>query len=73
MNKEIEAKFLKVDHDALRAQLTALGAHCEHPMRLMRRVIFHPKVDPENTYFRVRDEGGFWRARHPNIFGPREP
>lgn len=38
MNTEIEAKFLDVDHDAVRAKLTALGATCEQPMRLMRRL-----------------------------------
>ncbi|HEY5805905.1 MAG TPA: hypothetical protein VIS56_00785 [Candidatus Saccharimonadales bacterium] len=34
MKPEIEAKFLDVDHDALRAKLKEIGAECTDPMRL---------------------------------------
>jgi adenylate cyclase class 2 len=57
---EIEAKFLNVDFDDVRAKLTALGAICEQPMRLMRRVIIEPdfiKERGENALLRLRDEG----------------
>lgn len=66
MQQEIEAKFLRVDPDAIRAKLTALGAHCEQPMRLMRRAMFdHPdgrnqksiKLGKHSQKLRVRDEG----------------
>lgn len=56
MNKEIEAKFVSVSHDELREKLTQLGAECEQPMRLMRRVVYHGNND-KDAYFRVRDEG----------------
>jgi hypothetical protein len=40
MQQEIEAKFLNVDHDEVRAKLLAKHAVCVHPMRLMRRELF---------------------------------
>lgn len=61
MKPEIEAKFLNVDHKALRAKLTALGATCRQPERLMRRKNFDfpdQRLDKEkNGWVRVRDEG----------------
>ncbi len=58
MNTEIEAKFLDVDHDAVRAKLTALGATCEQPMRLMRRLTLeNPSMKAKGAFARVRDEG----------------
>jgi adenylate cyclase class 2 len=57
---EIEAKFLNVDFDEVRAKLTELGAVLEEPMRLMRRVIIEPdfiKERGENALLRLRDEG----------------
>lgn len=61
MQTEIEAKFLDVDHDEIRNKLKKLGAKLEHPMRLMRRVVFDK---PDGGFFkvngqrlRVRDEG----------------
>lgn len=60
MKTEIEAKFLNVDFDDVRARLTSVGAVCEQPMRLMRRVIIEPdfiKERGENSLLRLRDEG----------------
>lgn len=58
MKSEIEAKFLNVDHDDIRAKLKALGAICKQPMRLMRRVtIENPELVAKNAFVRVRDEG----------------
>src|SRR5690606_25320118 len=62
MDYEIEAKFLNVDFDDLRKKLKAKGAVCEHPMRLMRRVLFdhNDKRFRNNNHverLRVRDEG----------------
>jgi adenylate cyclase class 2 len=60
MKTEIEAKFLNVNFDEVRAKLTELGAVCEQPMRLMRRVIVEPdfiKERGENSLLRLRDEG----------------
>lgn len=62
MQTEIEAKFLNIDHDEIRAKLQELGATLEQPMRLMRRVMLdYPdgrfqKKDPYQR-LRVRDEG----------------
>lgn len=58
MQSEIEAKFLNIDHDEIRTKLKALGAICEQPMRLMRRVtIENPELIAKNAFVRVRDEG----------------
>ena len=60
MQAEIEVKFLGVDHDELRQQLTAIGAHCEQPMRLMRRKNYDfPdwRLKQKNGWARLRDEG----------------
>lgn len=61
MQTEIEAKFLKVDHDSLRLKLKEQGATCEQPMRLMRRKNYdYPdyRLDRTNRgWVRVRDEG----------------
>jgi adenylate cyclase class 2 len=58
MQSEIEAKFLNVQHDEIRAKLTELGATCVQPMRLMRRVtIENDRLVEKNAFVRVRDEG----------------
>ena len=58
LGTEIEAKFLNVDFDDIRTKLTSLGAKCEQPMRLMRRVIIEPpELEEKNAFIRVRDEG----------------
>ena len=58
MNSEIEAKFVNVDHDDVRMKLKLAGATCIHPMRLMRRSVFHNDLMvSKNAYTRVRDEG----------------
>lgn len=58
MDTEIEAKFLDIDHDDIRDKLELLGAECEQPMRLMRRVtIDTPEMKSKDAFLRVRDEG----------------
>lgn len=60
MQQEIEAKFLHVDHNAIRAKLKAAGATCEVPMRLMRRKMFdYPdrRFQTNHQRLRIRDEG----------------
>jgi adenylate cyclase class 2 len=61
MQLEIEAKFLKLDHDQVRHKLQELGAELRHPMRLMRRTLLdYPDKRLENDNWgrlRVRDEG----------------
>lgn len=58
MQSEIEAKFTNVDHEDIRARLAALGAFCEQPLRLMRRVVFHSAaMETKNGFLRIRDEG----------------
>jgi adenylate cyclase class 2 len=61
MKPEIEAKFLDIDHDAVRERLTALGAVCRQPMRLMKRRTYdfpdgRLRIE-RNGWARVRDEG----------------
>lgn len=61
MHTEIEAKFLDVDHDTIRAKLKEIGAVCEQPMRMMHRMTFDfpdQRLRTEkNGWARVRDEG----------------
>ncbi len=61
MQTEIEAKFLNIDHEAMRQKLQELGAHCEQPNRLMRRKTYDfpdKRLRKEhNGWARVRDEG----------------
>lgn len=58
MNTEIEVKFLHIDHDEIRTKLSNIGAVCEQPIRLMRRVTFDsPEMKARNGWIRVRDEG----------------
>lgn len=51
---EIEATFINIDKDQLRAQLKELGATLLQPETLMRRTIFN--ID-DHSFVRVRDEG----------------
>ena len=61
MATEIEAKFLDIDHDEIRAKLAAAGAQLEVPMRLMRRQLFdYPDGRLQHANhgrLRIRDEG----------------
>lgn len=54
MNAEIEATFINVDKDEMRAKLKAAGAKLIQPELLMRRTIFDLG---KHAYARVRDEG----------------
>jgi len=58
MKTEIEATFLNVNIDELREKLRRIGAKCEQPMRLMRRVVSEPPaLFAKQAFVRVRDEG----------------
>lgn len=58
MQAEIEAKFLDVDVQDMRARLEAAGAMLVHPMRDMRRVLIEePHHAAERSFIRIRDEG----------------
>ncbi len=62
MPSEIEAKFLKVNFKELRRRLSDLGATCDHPMRLMRRLLFdfpdnRFQKNNQSQWLRIRDEG----------------
>lgn len=54
MKNEIEAQFLDIDKEAIRAKLKEIGAKLEKPEVLMRRVVFD--TGP-HSFARVRDEG----------------
>ncbi len=78
MNTEIEVKFLHVNHDEVRAKLQTIGAVCEKPMRLMRRVTFNsPIMKAKNGWIRIRDEGeeatiGYKQTDSLDIDGTKE-
>lgn len=60
MHTEIEAKFLDIEPEILRAKLTALGATLVNPERLMKRKNFDfedGRLGQVNGWVRVRDEG----------------
>jgi adenylate cyclase, class 2 len=61
MHTEIEAKFLHIDHEAMRARLAELGAQCVAPKRLMRRKNYDTQDNAldhdKHAWVRVRDEG----------------
>ncbi len=54
MNNEIEAQFLDIDKEDIRAKLKKFGAKLVKPEVLMKRVVF--SLD-DHRYARVRDEG----------------
>lgn len=54
MKLEIEATFLEINKDELRAKLRAAGAKLVQPEILMRRVVFDIS---KHAFARVRDEG----------------
>lgn len=54
MNLEIEATFIEINKDELRAKLKSLGGKLLQPEMLMRRVIFD--LPGSNRFARVRDE-----------------
>lgn len=57
MNTEFEATFLHHDPAVVRQKLSAIGARCVAPERVLRRTVFHPPQSAPNTWLRVRDEG----------------
>ena len=54
MKNEIEAVFLDIDKDKIRAKIAAAGGKQEYPEVLMRRKVFYTGPD---SFARVRDEG----------------
>jgi adenylate cyclase class 2 len=60
MKTEIEAKFLNIDTDKIRARLKEVGAVLKYPERLMKRKVFdYPdqRLRKIGAWIRVRDEG----------------
>lgn len=60
MSTEIEAKFLEINHDAMRSTLRSLGAELVQENRLMCRRNFDfsdKRLDAERAWIRLRDEG----------------
>lgn len=61
MQTEIEAKFLNVDHESMRAKLRSVGAVCKNPERLMSRKNYDfpdmKLANEKRAWVRVRDEG----------------
>lgn len=60
MKTEIEAKFLNIDVDKIRAKLKEVGAILKYPERLMKRKVYdYPdeRLKKEGAWVRVRDEG----------------
>ena len=55
MDNEIEAQFLDINKDDIRARLKKIGAKLVKPEVLMQRIIFDLG---KHKYARVRDEGG---------------
>lgn len=59
MQQEIEAKFLRQDHDAIRLKLQELGAVCKVPKRLVRRTVLDfpdRRLKADGAWIRLREE-----------------
>jgi adenylate cyclase class 2 len=59
MQQEIEAKFLRQDHEIIRKKLQALGAVCEYKTKLMRRTVYDfpdRRLQKEGAWVRLREE-----------------
>ena len=54
MNNEIEAQFLDINKDEIRAKLKEIGATLKKPEVLMKRIVFYTG---KHSFARVRDEG----------------
>ena len=58
MKPEIEVKFIDIDIEDVRTRLTAAGAVCASPMRMMRRVLVETaQMADDDAFLRLRDEG----------------
>ena len=58
MQAEIEAKFIDIDTEDMRARLRAAGAELERPMRAMKRALIEEEYHVlDNSFIRIRDEG----------------
>lgn len=64
MNLEIEATFINIDKDALRAQIKKAGGKLLQKETLMRRTIFEL---PGTQFARVRDEGNCITMTYKNV------
>ena len=61
MKTEIEAKFLDIDKDVVRAQLRQLGATLVHPEETTRQKVFDfpdLRLDRQVSWLRLREENG---------------
>lgn len=59
MQAEIEAKFLRQDHNEMRRKLTALGAICKYKTKLIRRTVFDfpdRRLQKRRAWVRLREE-----------------
>ncbi|MFO0971283.1 MAG: class IV adenylate cyclase [Candidatus Saccharimonadales bacterium] len=59
MQREIEAKFLRQNHNEVRQKLRKLGAICKHKMALMRRTVFDfpdRRLQARGAWVRLRKE-----------------
>lgn len=64
MQPEMEATFINIDKDKLRAKLAALGGKLLQKETLMQRTIFEL---PGNQFARVRDEGNCVTMTYKNV------
>lgn len=80
MQKEIEATYLDIDHEALRVKLRNLGAVCEEPLHDMFRATYDYtdlRLDKKAAWIRVRQEGskitmGYKQRQAETIDGMQE-
>ncbi len=71
MNTEIEAKFLKINKNQIRAVLKSLGAEIVFNERKFRRMTFdNPILRDNNTWIRLRDEGDKYTLALKSVSNP---
>jgi len=77
MNIELEAKFVNINPDEIRAKLKNLGARLIYKERQMRRKVYKHKTEYDNDWFRVRDEGdritlSYKKLTDRSLYGTKE-
>lgn len=67
MKTEFEIKFYPVNREEIQEKLQSIGAVCVSPRTFMRRAVFENPNNPENSFARVRDEGGVITCTYKDI------
>lgn len=68
MKTEFEITFQDISHDDVRKKIQSLWGICIQEKTLMKRIVYRTPNNPENSYFRLRDEGNKITFTYKEIF-----